>query len=308
MIRSLHHVGVTVPNLEVGRAFYEIFGLDHFASGNDLVFRCADRANDQIRLIEGSKKKLTYISFGTNAEGMKVAKGNLGRSGVTVMDSPFPGVEDGIWFQDPDGLWVNLREAEPAPSLRQAAREVNAPGHYRRQLDRVFGAGMAVQRVRPRRLGHLIKFTPDVRRSVDFYTRLLGMKESDRSRDIISFLRCSNGGDHHTLAFAKSSHVGFHHLSFEVDGIDEIELGARTLIEAGYKDCFGLGRHVAGSNFFHYIRDPWNSLVEMFWDMDMIPEDDSGWEILDGDPEDVTAVWAKAPPPEDFVVNFETMD
>ena len=308
MIRSLHHVGFTVPDLEVGRQFYTIFGLNDQASGNDLVLRCADRDQDQLRLVEGAKKRLSYSAFGTDEAGMRTAKTRLEAAGVPLNRMPFKGVEEGIWCQDPDGLWVNLRVAEDAPSKRAPAREVNMPGRVRRLTDRAFGACTPVASVSPRRLGHLIKFTPDVRRSVDFYTRVLGMKESDRAQDIISFLRCSNGGDHHTLAFAKSSHVGFHHLSFEVDSVDDIELGARNLINAGYRDCFGLGRHVAGSNFFHYIRDPWGSLVEMFWDMDVIPEDDSGWTVMDGSPEDVTAVWAAKVPPEDFVVNFESAD
>lgn len=308
MIRSLHHVGFTVPDLEVGRRFYKTFGLDDHTSGNDLVLRCDGRNQDQLRLIEGAKKRLAYMAFGTNEDGLRTAKARLQAVGVPLNQLPFKGVDEGIWFRDPDGLWVNLRVAEDAPSNRAPAREVNMPGRTRRLTDRAFGAGIPIAPVRPRRLGHLIKFTPDVRRSVDFYTRVLGMKESDRAQDVISFLRCSNGGDHHTLAFAKSTHVGFHHLSFEVDSVDDIELGARNLIDAGYRDCFGLGRHVAGSNFFHYIRDPWGSLVEMFWDMDAIPENDSGWTPRDGLPDEVTAVWAAAPPPEDFVVNFEAAD
>ena len=99
-----------------------------------------------------------------------------------------------------------------------------------------------------------------------------------------------------------------HHLSFEVGDIDEIELGAQTLLRAGYKDGFGLGRHVGGSNYFHYIRDPWNSLVEYFWDIDIIPEDDSGWVPMNVTPEELTAVWASTPPPPEFAMNFELPD
>jgi catechol 2,3-dioxygenase-like lactoylglutathione lyase family enzyme len=165
--------------------------------------------------------------------------------------------------------------------------------------------GTMGKRARPRRLGHLIKFTPDVDRSVGFYCHILGMKVSDRAHDILAFLRGSAGGDHHMLAFAKSSHTGLHHLSFEVGDIDEIEIGAQTLLRAGYKDGFGLGRHVGGSNYFHYIRDPWNSLAEYFWDIDVIPEDDSAWVPLNVGPEQITAVWAQTPPPPEFVVNFE---
>lgn len=304
MIRSLLHVGMTVPNLEVGRAFYDLFGLETRAVGNDLVFRCEGRAQDQLRLIEGPRKKLSYVSLGTNEEGMEKLVEKLEKEHVRIAPSPF-GDLGGIWFQDPHGDWVNVQIAEPALSTAAACVEINAPGNYRRIGTRACSVTTLGKKARPRRLGHLIKFSPDVDKSVDFYTRVLGMKVSDRAGDILAFLRGSAGGDHHMLAFAKSSHTGLHHLSFEVGDIDEIELGAQALLRAGYKDGFGLGRHVGGSNYFHYVRDPWNSLAEYFWDIDVIPEDDSGWEPLNVGPEQITAVWATTPPPPEFVMNFE---
>jgi catechol 2,3-dioxygenase-like lactoylglutathione lyase family enzyme len=200
---------------------------------------------------------------------------------------------------------VNVQETEPAPVQAAPAPEVNIPGRYRRIGERACGPESLTKRAQPRRFGHPIKFTPDVDRSVNFYTDVLGMKLSDRARDILAFLRASNGGDHHILAFAKSSHTGLHHVSFEVGDIDEIVLGAQALMQAGYKNGYGLGRHVGGSNYFHYVRDPWNSLAEYFWDIDMIPEDDSGWTPLDLTPEEITAVWATMPMPMEFVANFE---
>ena len=294
---------MTVPSLEVGRSFYELFGLQTRADGNDLVFRCEGRAQDQLRLIEGSRKKLSYVSLGTNAEGMRSLKVRLDRAGVKIAPSPF-GAIDGIWFQDPHGDWLNVQVAEPVPSLASVAPAINSPGSYRR-TGRACDVTSLRKKARPRRLGHLIKFTPDVNRSVDFYTQVLGMKVSDRAHDILAFLRGGAGGDHHMVAFAKSSHTGLHHLSFEVADIDEIEIGAQTLLRAGYKDGFGLGRHVGGSNYFHYIRDPWNSLAEYFWDIDVIPEDDRDWKAMDVGPEEITAVWASTPPPPEFVTNFE---
>jgi catechol 2,3-dioxygenase-like lactoylglutathione lyase family enzyme len=305
MIRSLLHVGMTVPNLEVGRTFYEMFGLQTHVDGNDLAFRCENRAQDQLRLIEGPKKKLSYVSFGTNAAGMKAIMANLERSKVAIVDSPFAAKMDGIWFQDPFGDWINVQVAEPAPSLASTPVEINAPGRYQRIGMRGADLSSLEKRARPRRLGHLIKFTPDVNRSADFYIRHLGMKLTDRAGDIMAFLRGSAGGDHHIMAVAKSSHPGLHHVSFEVSDIDEIEIGAQKLLGAGYKDGWGLGRHLGGSNFFHYIRDPWNSLAEYFWDIDVIPEDDSGWQPLDITVEQIGAVWAKTPPPPEFPLNFE---
>jgi catechol 2,3-dioxygenase-like lactoylglutathione lyase family enzyme len=307
MIRSLLHVGMTVPDLEIGRAFYELFGLEARASGNDLVFRCEGSAQEVLRLMPGARKKLGYVSLGTNEAGMQSLLSNLERSGVAVVESPF-GPVDGIWFRDPHGDWLNVQVAEPKPSTAAPPAEINAPGRYRRIGMRACDPASQLKRARPRRMGHLIKFSPDVDQSVAFYTETLGMKVSDRAGDILAFLRGSAGGDHHIVAFAKSTHTGLHHLSFEVGDIDEIEIGAQTLLRAGYKDGFGLGRHVGGSNYFHYIRDPWNSLVEYFWDIDVIPEDDSGWEAMNVTPQDLTAVWAATPPPPEFPLNFEERD
>src|SRR5258708_34309760 len=79
------------------------------------------------------------------------------------------------------------------------------------------------------------------------------------------------GGDHHVVALRKDQRPGFHHASFEVGSVDEIGLGAQTVLGSGYKNGWGFGRHVIGSNYFHYLRDPWNSLAEDFSDIDQIP-------------------------------------
>ncbi len=305
MIKSLLHVGIFVPDLNVGKKFYELFGLESREVGNHIVFRCPGRPQDQIRLIQGSKKRLAYLSLGTDAAGMEKMLGKLSESKVAVhRKAPFDLDLEGVWFQDPLGDWLNVQIAEPALSEVASPPEINAHGRYRR-AGRACTPDSIGKRAQPLRLGHVIKFSPDVEKSTAFYTAVLGLKVSDRALDVLAFLRGSAGGDHHIIAFAKSSHTGLHHMSFEVRDIDEIEIGAQTLINAGYKDGFGLGRHVGGSNYFHYIRDPWGSLVEYFWDIDVIPEDDSSWVPLDVSPENLTAVWANTPPPLEFTVNYE---
>ena len=307
MIRSLLHAGLFVPELETGKAFYELFGLETRVDGDDLYFRCPGRDLDQVRLMKGPKKKLAYVAMGTDEAGFAALLSNLHKEGVETSKEQF-GLKTGVWFQDPHGDWVNVQVCEPPESTLPFAPEINTPGRYRRVGTRACDPNTRFKKARPRRLGHLIKFSPDVDRSTDFYTRVCGLKVSDKAADILSFLRGSAGGDHHMLAFAKSSHTGLHHMSFEVSDFDEIEIGAQTMLRAGYTNGFGPGRHIGGSNYFHYIRDPWNSLVEYFWDIDVIPEDDSDWVPIDGSPEDVLAVWAAAPPPPEFVENFEEQD
>ncbi|WP_077048610.1 VOC family protein [Pseudomonas sp. KK4] len=306
MIRFLHHVGLSVPDLEVGRAFYEAFGLEARVSGEHLVLRCKGRGQDQVRLMPGSPKTLSYVAYGTDAAGMKQVRKSLKSHNVALEDAPFDIDSQGIWFRDPSNDWVHVCEGVAAPSAPRPTPEVNTHGRYRRIGQRACDLKSSSRVASPLRLGHLIKFSPDVDKSIQFYTQVLGMKVSDRAGDILGFLRFGCGGDHHALGLAKSSHSGLHHLSFEVMDIDEIEMGAQSLVAKGYTSAFGLGRHVGGSNYFHYIRDPWNSLVEYFWDIDVIPEDDSDWVPLNAaGPHELAAVWSVGPPKEDFAQNYE---
>src|SRR6266542_5379272 len=99
----------------------------------------------------------------------------------------------------------------------------------------------------------------------------------------LPILRCSP--DHHNLALLASSAPGFHHASFEVGGVDEIGVGAARMADRGWQPGWGFGRHVIGSNFFYYIRDPWGSLAAYFYDLDQIPET-CAWEPRDFPAED----------------------
>jgi catechol 2,3-dioxygenase len=194
---------------------------------------------------------------------------------------------------------VNVRpegSQDPPPDPPLA---VNSPGHIQRQVVR--GSPDRSARAAPRKLGHVLLFTPDVDRQVDFYTRVLGLKLSDRVKSIIAFTRCTT--DHHNLAFLTSKGPGFHHASFQVGSVDEIAVGAARMHDAGWQKGWGLGRHVIGSNYFHYTRDPWGSFAEYYHDLDYIPEE-CAWVPRDFPEEDSLYVWGPPLPPE-FVENTE---
>jgi catechol 2,3-dioxygenase-like lactoylglutathione lyase family enzyme len=154
---------------------------------------------------------------------------------------------------------------------------------------------------RPRKLGHVLFFTPDVQRQIEFYTGVLGLKLSDRVKNIIAFLRCTT--DHHNVAFLTSKGPGFHHASFQVGSIDEIAVGAAKMRDAGWELGWGMGRHVIGSNYFYYTRDPFGSFAEYYHDLDFIPEQ-CAWAPRDFPEEDSLYFWGPPPPPE-FTENVE---
>ena len=158
-------------------------------------------------------------------------------------------------------------------------------------------------RTRPRRLAHILLFTRDVAKAIQFYTRILGLRLSDHSGDNIAFLHGIHGSDHHMIAFAHSDAPGHHHFSWDVGSVDEIGIGAMHMFELGFVEGWGLGRHVLGSNYFHYIRDPWNSYCEYSAGIDYVPAD-SVWPTGDFPPEDSFYAWGPNVP-DDFARNYE---
>ncbi|MCY1453708.1 hypothetical protein D9M71_707180 [compost metagenome] len=105
------------------------------------------------------------------------------------------------------------------------------------------------------------------------------------------------------MAFCKSSAKGFHHAAWEVDNVDQVGNGAEQMAAAGFREGWGTGRHCLGSNYFHYVRDPWGSFCEYSAEMDFI---DAGTEWPAGDfpPENSLYLWGPGVP-DYFIVNTE---
>lgn len=304
MIRSLQYLALQVPDMEAGRKFYETMGLEGREEGEHLVFRCAGRAQDQVRLVPGERKEIAWVTWGTRADEIGAIADRLSGAGIRMADAPAGFENNGIWVRDPDGILVNVVVADPAPQTRPAV-EINNPGQPYVRLARRGAPDRNVD-TRPRKLGHILKFTTDINRDVEFYTTLMGMKLSDRiGDDLAAFLRCGGDSDHHTLAMAQSDASGLHHCSWEMGNLDQLQMCAEKMLAAGYTDGWGPGRHIYGSNYFHYIRDPWMGLNEFYWDIDFIPEH-ADWEIEKAEPTPESLFqWATTEPPEDFLKNFE---
>jgi catechol 2,3-dioxygenase-like lactoylglutathione lyase family enzyme len=300
-VRSLVQYALEVPDQQVGQRFYLDFGFeDATGAANAVKLRPRSLARDQILLFEGPRKRLRHLAFAAPGEDFAAVRAHLAAAGVPEADPPKDAPEGGIWVRDPDGHLLNVRDEEPAASPPDPPLAYNNPGNPVRIGKRAIEPPVA-EPATPRRLGHVMLFTPDVERQKAFYLNVLGLKLSDQVPGLAAFLRCS--ADHHNVAFVASDRPGFHHASFEVGGIDEIALGAERMRERGWEPAWGLGRHCIGSNFFYYTKDPWGSYAEYYFDLDYIP-DDAQWEARDWDPKYALFVWGPAPP-DDFIHNKE---
>ncbi|MEO7243237.1 MAG: VOC family protein [Variovorax sp.] len=303
-VHSIDRFVFSVPDLDEAERFYSTFGLDVRRVGDRLDLHTVGNPHCWASVHQSGKtKELEYVSFGVFEEDLPELQKRIAHHGVACEPHPLAertGTKGDIWLRNPDGTALHLGvEGKVSPSAKTQAitAATVAPGR---------GAAPArsiVKKVHPRCLSHVLFFTPDVSRMLSFCNEVLGLRLSDRSGDIVAFMHGAHGSDHHLVAFAKSHAPGLHHSSWDVGSFDEVGAGSEQMRNAGYDRGWGVGRHVLGSNFFYYVRDPWGSYAEYSFDIDFVPHD-LEWPAADHPPEDSFYVWGPKVP-EDFVTNYE---
>lgn len=298
-VHSLDHHALVAPDLAKAREFYQAFGLDVKTAGNQLELYTPGNPHCWAKIGEAGRKKLFYLSFGAYAEDMPAFRQRLNSMGVELLPAPQGFESNGLWFRDPDGLLVEIRPAEKTSPMAKASFECPSSGpNERGALPR-----KQTPNARPKRFSHLAMYCRNLDRSIAFYEKALGLRLADRAENIIAFLYGIHGSDHHMLALLTSEGSGLHHSSWDMGSIGAIGLGAMEMSRRGHERGWGLGRHVLGSNYFHYVRDPWGSYAEYTADMDYVPVD-KNWATEMHDGEDSFYLWA-GNPPDDFARNYE---
>jgi catechol 2,3-dioxygenase-like lactoylglutathione lyase family enzyme len=291
-IHSIGNFSLIVPQLAEARDFYGAFGLDvrETNAGLDLLTPNGWRWGG---VVEGERKRLRHITFHCHAHDLAALRERLIAYEACFENAP-PWADDqtGLWCRDPDGLLLELREGKKTTLDSVVHRPLVLP------QDGVRAACSRRDRtpVRPTRLSHIMRFSPDVPRAVRFYTGALGLRVSDTSGEAVAFLHGAHGSDHHLMAFARSAGAGLHHFSWDVPTVEEVGLGAMQMAGHGFKKGWGVGRHVLGSNYFFYVADPWGSFSEYSAHMDFIPKA-VDWQAADHAAEDSSYLWGPEAPP-----------
>lgn len=289
-VQHLAGYGLEVPDLAVAEQFFSAFGLNaQRASGALQMLSDAGLTSggtpEIVAVQGGAHKRLHHLSFAIRAEDLAGFEEHLHNLSIRTVTPPFGAVREGLWFQDPWGTWINL------VPVAAAAKIVLAPTTIQPRVDRHLWQELR-KPVKPRKLGHLLMFTPDWEESEAFFGRALGLRVADRAVGKVSFMSGGTGvRDHHCFGLIKDTHRGFQHSSFHVDSLDEVGLGGLQMFKAGYKEGFGVGRHALASNLFHYTRDPWGSWIEYYSDMDKISE---AW--ISKDWNDLPYIWPQWAP------------
>ena len=290
-VHSVDEFVFSVPDLEAARQFYASFGLDVRDEDGGLALYAFGHPQRWGRIRQAAgRKRLLWLSLGIH-EGTRRASPNAWISRASRA-SPRPPARTMAASGSPvptacryscaprQVLAVGAGAADPATALRQC---------------RPRPARSRAPRVQPLYLSHILLFSADVARATRFYVDVLGLRVSDTSGDVIAFLHSPHGSDHHLIALAKSGGLGLHHTSWCVASLDDVGLGMEQMSAAGHGEGWGVGRHVLGSNYFRYVRDPWGSYAEYSYDIDFVAPG-APWPATDHPPEDALYVWGPALP------------
>jgi catechol 2,3-dioxygenase-like lactoylglutathione lyase family enzyme len=134
------------------------------------------------------------------------------------------------------------------------------------------------------KIGHVVLMSTDLRRSVEFYTGVLGFRVSDvypetMMKGRMVFMRCA--ADHHGVALVGAApgvdeenapQRELHHMAFEVATLDEVFAARDWLRTNGVKIEFE-GRRRAGCQVAVEFRDPDGHWLEIYWGLDQVGPD-----------------------------------
>lgn len=294
-VHSLDRFDLSLPDLDEAERFYAAFGLNVLRSHDELLLSAHASEHKIFKVTQGGRKKFLGLTFGVYEEDLPRFERRFEELGLRPTRVRDHMGSERLSIRDPDGTTIELAvAAKTTPSSVVDARALPRKMAPKRSL---------APPVRPTRFSHLLLFTADVTAAVKFYSDAFGLRLSDRSGNEIAFLHTPHGGDHHLVAFVKSTGPGLHHSSWDVASIDDVGLGQRQLSLAGYGRGWGVGRHVLGSNYFFYAEEPWGGYIEYSFDMDFIAGP-SEWVAGDHEAEDAFFVWGPQPP-EGFADNTE---
>lgn len=217
-------------------AFYLSNGLDH----HNIVLTPADHSG--------------IHRYGYQLDGkmsMKEVQGslkNLGIESVLKVDAK-PGTPEFLEVEDPAGNIVEIFNVMEQPAV-----------------------GYGKSGIIPLKLGHIAFCAKNHQKTVQFYEEALGFTFTDKiGEDFANFMTCNT--DHHVLNIIASNKTKLHHIAYQLKDASHQYASSDLLARQDIPVIWGPSRHTSGHNIATYHFDPDQSVIELFFDMDIyIPE------------------------------------
>ncbi|KAE8336778.1 hypothetical protein BDV24DRAFT_154915 [Aspergillus arachidicola] len=274
------HVFYTHKNIDAAHQFLLEFGFTEVKRvGKDIYYRGTSTEPFVYCARQSEEDAFGGAAFVVESESDLVEATKLpGATEIYELEDA-PGGGRCVTFYDPiDGFPFHLICGQQPSSSETALPRL--PFNYPTEKHR---AGNKPQRFEKgpapvHKLGHFGMCVTDFTRSYEFYTTHFNFKPSDlvhdtTGRDVTAFLHLDRGSelvDHHCFFMFEGSKSHVHHSSFETHDFDTQVLGHDWLRSKGYENCWGVGRHIMGSQIFDYWFDPSGFIVEHYVDGDLV--------------------------------------
>lgn len=264
------------PDLDRMEEFLVEFGMQRAARTERALYMRGTDAQHHVHVTHLGEPAFLGLAFHAAARGDLLTLARAVDAKVEPLDEPGGG--EVVRLHDPDGRRVDVVYgiAELASLPVQTHAPLNTGGDRARIC--------TLQRISPgpsqvKRCGHSAIKTANLDALWRWYQRHLGMLISDDmyvegpERPLGRFARCDRGAqptDHHTLLLLDMGEAKLGHVAWEVADFDDLMVGHDRLAAAGYRQYWGIGRHILGGQIFDYWKDPFGFTVEHWTDSDLL--------------------------------------
>jgi catechol 2,3-dioxygenase-like lactoylglutathione lyase family enzyme len=254
--RRIGHAVFETRDLDRLTAHYtDVVGLDVAVRDKDRVFLASRMGHLAVELRKGSDVGCRKLSFEVAPDtDLGDAARELSKHGIRSERSndPAPGIANVLTFTDPKGTQIEIFTGWSA-----------------------FPNGAPTRGIPVTKLGHVAYFTQDLQKTIEFYATVLGFRISDWIGDYFVFMRCNP--DHHTVNFLRDEKTRLHHIAFELADWTQMRTACDLLAKRGIDIAWGPVRHGPGHNISIYYRETDDQLVELFCDLDRMPDEALGY-------------------------------
>jgi catechol 2,3-dioxygenase-like lactoylglutathione lyase family enzyme len=254
--KRLGHATFETPDLERQIDYYtNTIGLVLVEKEKERAFFATKIGQLVVQVDKGPRARATALSFdvGPNAD-FDAMKKALAGHGIKseIRNDVVPGTPAMLSFTDPKGTRIELFK-DWTFLCRHA---------------QVLGVG-------PLKLGHFAFEVEDPQAIAGFYEKVMGFKVSDWIEDFFVFMRC--GPDHHTCNFIRGSHGRMHHMAFELKDMAHMQDSCELFGQKKIPIIWGPLRHGPGHNVATYHRDPDDQVIEFFFELDVMKDEEAGY-------------------------------
>ncbi|KAK3389261.1 Glyoxalase/Bleomycin resistance protein/Dihydroxybiphenyl dioxygenase [Podospora didyma] len=281
----ISHVRYKHQNIEAAKQFAEDFGFYETAQVGPTTYYRGYGTEPFVLALEASDKtEFGGAAFAVESEeelvhAYKILPKECRATEVYELKDE-PGGGKCVTFYDPvDGFPFHLVYGQTHVEKRDPkfpTLKVNYPDEKKRgpnQFQRFEKRPAPVHK-----LGHFGMCVTDFAKCYEFYSTYFNFFPSELVHNVEGvnktvFFRLDRGDeevDHHCFFFFEGPKMHVHHSSFETHDFDTQVLGHDWLRDKGYENCWGVGRHIMGSQIFDYWFDPSKFILEHYVDGDLL--------------------------------------